>query len=78
MPHFHFNGSDSVQCWRVEAELCGKGLRPWRWAIYSSDAWLPSHRSEAMFRTSKAAKRIGGLIAMRLDLGPKSERAGLH
>jgi hypothetical protein len=78
MPSFLFIGSESVQCWRVEAELCGKGLKPWRWAIYSSDALLPSHCSEAMFRTSKAAKRVGGLIAVRLDLMPKPEPADLH
>ncbi|MCJ2062936.1 hypothetical protein MKK63_09460 [Methylobacterium sp. J-088] len=78
MPSFRFDGLNSVQCWRVEAELCGSGLKPWRWAIYSSDAWLATHRSEAMFRTSKAAKRVGGLIAAGLYLGSKAERADLH
>lgn len=78
MPHFYFSGSASVQCWRIEAELCGSGSKPWRWAIYNSDAWLASQRSEAMFRTSEAAKRVGALVAAQLDPGSKPRRSDFH
>jgi len=65
-------------CWRVEAELCGRGSKPWSWAIYSSDTWLAADRSEAMFRTSEAAKRVGTLIIAQLDPGSKPRRSELH
>ena len=63
---------------RVEAQLCGKGSRPWAWAIYGTNPWLALERSEPMFPSSDAAKRIGTLIAAQIELRAKSHRHGLH
>lgn len=65
------------QSLRVDAELCGSGSKPWAWAIYMSNPWLAFDRSEAMFRTSEAAKRVGALVAARIDLGSKPRRSDL-
>jgi hypothetical protein len=66
------------RCLRVDAELCGSGSKPWAWAIYTSNPWLAFERSEAMFRTSEAAKRVGALVAAQLDPGSKPRRSDLH
>jgi hypothetical protein len=76
--HSTYLGPHCQSCWRVEAELCGRGSKPWSWAIYSSDTWLAADRSEPMFRTSEAARRVGALIVAQLDPGSKPRRSELH
>lgn len=63
---------------RVEAQLCGKGPRPWAWAIYGANPWIAIERSEAMFPSPEAAKRVGTLVAAQLELGSKERRPSLH
>lgn len=63
---------------RVEAQLCGKGSRPWAWAIYGANPWLAVERSEPMFSGPDAAKRVGALVAAQIELRAEARRHGLH
>jgi hypothetical protein len=63
---------------RVEAQLCGKGPRPWAWAIYGANPWLAVERSEPMFPSPDVAKRVGALVAAQIEMKADERRRGLH
>lgn len=63
---------------RVEAQLCGKGSRPWAWAIYGPNPWLAVERSEPMFTSPQAAKRVGALVAAQIEMKTEARWRELH
>ncbi|MCJ2050191.1 hypothetical protein [Methylobacterium sp. J-070] len=63
---------------RVEAQLCGSGPRPWAWAIYGVNAGLALERSEPMFSSPEAARRIGALVAAQIEVRADARRPRLH
>ena len=63
---------------RVEAQLCGTGPKPWAWAIYGTNPWLAVERSDPMFPSPEAAKRVGTLVAAQIELRAEARRRGLH
>lgn len=63
---------------RVEAQLCGMGPKPWAWAIYGTNPWFAVERSEPMFSSPEAAKRVGTLVAAQIEQMAEARHRRLH